>query len=91
MTLPLVATDQFPHVSLGLTHGPACQILRRHLVTSVLHHARGAWPSVTQPLYRLVRWVCEVWALYKQFLEDLSLSSVASGEEVFIMGALPSS
>ena len=80
MSLPLVAADQFPHVTLGLTHGPGCDILRRHLMTSVIHLSKGVWPSVTQPLYRLVRWVSEIWVLYKNFLEDLCFSSVATGQ-----------
>lgn len=82
--LPVVATDQFPHVSLDTTSGPAGGVLRRHLMAASVHHAGGAWPRLAQPLYRLTRWVGDIWLMYNSFVEDLGLSSMATGMYVLI-------
>lgn len=77
-----MATDHFPHISLSVTSsGSTSGVLRRHLMASVVHHGEGVWPGVTQPLYRLVQWVGDIWLLYNSFLDNLGLSSIATGKQ----------
>ena len=78
--LPILTADRFPHVSLGVNFGPTSGVLKRHLMASAIHLAEGVWPTMTHPLYRLVRWVNEVWLLYNHFLGDLELHPVSTGK-----------
>lgn len=84
-TLPQLAADKFPHVPLGVASGAASGlshgVLHRQLITSSVHYAKGVWPYKAQPLYRLFRWVGDIWVLYNQILKELGLSSVATGEK----------
>ena len=88
ISIPLLSADQFPHVSLGETSAPSGGVLRRQLMTLSIHHARGVWPYMTQRLYRLVQWVVDIWLLYNNFLLQLGLSSIATGNKnTFIMSS----
>ncbi len=53
-------------------------------MTSVVHHAQGVWPYTSQPPFRLVRWISEVWVLYNTFLMDLGLTEVPTGKINFV-------
>lgn len=78
--LQVGVASHFPHVSLSPTSGPISGVLRRHLMTSLIHSAGGVWPSATDPMYRMVQWVSDIWSLYNVFLDEVGLSPMASGK-----------
>ena len=77
--LEAVTFDQFAHISLGLRTEPTSGILRRQLMMSLIDSRQGDPPHSSDPFYRLIQWLVEVWLLYNSFMLRMDLPELTAG------------
>ena len=75
-----ICVDQFAHISLSLFSDSCCGVLTRQLMARLIHSQSGDLPHTTQPIYRLLWWVFEVWVLFNNFMRRIGLQELTVGE-----------